>query len=486
MAGLLDWLDNALGGQMGGSSPPVQQTGMDQPKLPDLSTSDIGGGMTPGQSPPPYPQGTDPMTAGQKPPTPDPMATQPMPPAQPLDAPPIPPFAQGGDPMAGTGTPPAPLPQGGDPMAGTGSGNDGGLSQPPVPLPMARPAGAPGAVPTMAPPPTPPAAGNGPPMNLAPQGTPMSPAEGNRIYDNYKAAGGGGPVNIVGGSGYVAPGSGPGYAPDQQGRGGILSKALGLSPDQSNQLRAGIGAGLTAAGNSAGKSPFQALTSGAGATLEGGDKERHANTKEAQGYLDKAIASKKAGDDASYKTNYMQYLAAKLKSDQEKTASKDAAANKNDSPTQLYLSSQRLVQPERNALNKQLQQMQKDGAPADQIAKAKADGEAAINGKLQEHFSAVGIHPQTAAQIAQQPGNSQANPIDGKKMGLTPETIKKLQPGQYYTNPADGKVYQYNGPKDTKGKSAPSKPSKPEPADPMKPEKGARMSMAGAGADDDE
>lgn len=462
MVGLLDWLDGALGG--GAKPPPVQMTGTDAPPIPNPAMTDIAGGMQGAGPAPPYPQGTDPMTAGLKPPTPDPLPTQPMPPAQPLDAPPVPPFAQGGDPMQAS---PAPMPQGGDPMTGTGSGQNGGLPAPP--LPMARPAGA-GAIPTMATPPTPP----GPPMQIAPPIAPgVDPAA---ALQSYRAAGGT--------DGFQAPPTGPAGIPDQQGRGGFLSRALGMSPDQANKMQAAIGAGLTAAGNSAGKSPMQAIASGAGAALEGGSKEQHQNTKDAQGYLTQAIAAKKAGDDAAYKTNYTQYLAAKLKSETEKTASKDAAGNKNDSPTQLYLSAQRLVQPERNAINKQIAQMQKDGAPPDQIAKAKAEGEAAVQAKLNDHFAAVGIHPQTAAQLAQQPGMTEKNPIDGKAMGLTKENAaKKLQPGQYYTNPSDGKLYQYKGAEKKSG-ATPSVKSTPEPADPMKPEKGARMSMAGAEDDD--
>ena len=278
---------------------------------------------------------------------------------------------------------------------------------------------------------------------------------------------------------------GPSAQPYQLGDQTALGRALGIDPKSStlNNALAGLGGGLTAAGNSRGKSPGQAFASGAGGALDAGAKETHAQNKDAQAYLTAAISAKKAGDDATYKTNYTAYLAAKLKSEQDTAASKEAAGNKNDSPTQLYLSAQRLVQPERNAMNKQIQQMQKDGATPEQIAKAQADGEASINAKLNNHYATLGIHPQTAAQLAAQPGNSQKNPVDAGKAGITSANIgKKLQPGQYYTNPADGKVYQYKGePSKTTGSKSAAPASKPESPDPLDPDK-----VPASGKDEDD
>lgn len=420
MAGLLDWLtDGSLGTNFGGATPappPVQMTGTDVPQPPFPQ----GGDPVAGSGAPPFPQGTDPMTAGLKPPTPDPLPTQPMPPMQQTGAD-QPMFPQGGDPMQPTGGAPGnglPLPQGGDPMVGTGSGNNGGLASAigsPVPMPAPRPAAAvPGAIP-----PPPPEQPPGAPANILPPGGAV-PAVGDRgtFMDRFK-------------------------------------KTLGD----------GLGAGLTAAGNSAGKSPFQALAAGGGATLTGAQEEKHKDTKDAQGYLTAAIAAKRANDEAGYKTNYTQYLAAKLKADQEKTASKDAA-NKNDSPTQLVLRANSEVSKDKEVAGslKVLEGAIRTGTP-DDVAKAQTAHAALIAQKKAALYAQLGITPQAAAQLEKQPGMSAANPIDGKKAGLTPESIKKLQPGQYYTNPADGKLYQFKGAPGTAKKGA---DTKPEPMNPTR------------------
>lgn len=421
--GLLDWLtDGSLGsGDLSGAPiapqgmPPVQMTGTDAPPLVPPQPFGAGG---PGGGPP-NPGGDmggpapSPLPLPASPPTPDPT---------PAAGPPDPPIPPGG-PQGGSITGPPPT----------------GGPQAPIPVPPPAPA-IPAAVPAgPAPPP-------GPPISLAP----------------------------------TAPGpSAPPVAPYQLGDQTGLGRALGINPKSQsfNTALTGFGAGLTAAGNSKGKSPFQALTSGAGASIEGASKEEHAANKDAQGYLTAAINAKKAGDDATYKTNYTAYLVAKQHAEEKAAANKDAAGNKNDSPTQLYLSAQRLVQPDRNAMNKQIQQMQKDGADPATIAKTQASLQAQIDANLASHYATLGIHPQTAAQIAQQPGNSQANPINGKAAGITPDNItSKLQPGQYYTNPSNGQLFIYKGEPTTSKPSA--KPSNPEPAEPIKDDKAAPKATA--------
>lgn len=439
MASVLDWItDGGLNSSVFGGGTPMP-----------------GPGSTMGQ--------TDPMgnaTGGSMPlPTPAPAPTQPMPPVQMTGESPAP-LPQGGDPMAGTGSGNnggLPFAPGGDPMAGTGSGNNGGLpGQPPVPMPQPRPAIAPG------PPGTPPAV-NAP--NVPP----------------------GPPLNIGPGLGLNAQSPSPTMSP--------IARALGITDKQAQQMASGLGAGLKSVGTNWNKPGAAAFAGSAGEAIEGSQKRSDTQQKQAADYLKASIDSKAKGDEAGYKQNYLRYLAAKLQADTDKAATKEAGANKNDSPTQLYLSAQRLVQPERNALNKQVEQMRKEGADPAAIAKAQADGEAAISAKLNDHFATLGIHPQTAAQIGQQPGNSQQNPLDAGKAGITKDNIaKKLQPGQYYTNPADGKVYQYKGEPKKEGaekKATPDKPTNPEPANPMnKAEmetgKMTPAAKSGAASDDDD
>lgn len=413
--GLLDWLTDGSLGNMGmgagganppaPSMPPVQQTGADGPPLPLTPAA-----VPPGLDAAPTPSGQPPAPVAPPAPPPDP-----TPAAGPPDPPVNPATSDIGGGMQG-----------------------GGPTPPPVPMPQPRPPGA------DAPPPAPPAS-PGPPMPLTPSSL---PPPGN-------------------GTNGVGPGLGVAAPPYQLGDQTALGRALGINPQskQFSELTGGLGAGLTAAGNSKGKSPFQALTSGAGASLEGANKEGHATEKDMNAYLTAATNAQKAGDTKAAQMWTQQYQAAKLKNEQDKAASDKSAANKNDTDNQKYWAAQRDVQPDRTALNKQIAQMQKDGAPPDQVAKAQAAGEAAINARLADHYAASGIHPQTAAQIAQQPGNSEKNPV---ATGLTPSNItKKLQPGQYYSNPAEidpatGKprIYQFKGDPSSKSSSATSSTKK--------------------------
>lgn len=234
-------------------------------------------------------------------------------------------------------------------------------------------------------------------------------------------------------------------------------------------MGAALGKGFTAAGNSAGKSKFQALASGAGAGLEGATAEQHQNTKDAQSYMAQALAAQKAGDDAGYKTNRIKadLAIARMKVDADKVT-----PNKNDSPTQLYLAAQRNVaaDPLVKGAYSALQQAQKSGnGPNDPaVLKAQQAYQQTVQERQAAHLAGVGLHPQTADQIAKQPGMSEANPIDAKAQGITKDNIdQKLQPGQIYRNPANpSQLLRYKGP--PASKVTPSAPSKPEPANPTK------------------
>lgn len=251
-------------------------------------------------------------------------------------------------------------------------------------------------------------------------------------------------------------------------------------------MGSGLAAGLKSVGDNWSKPGLAAFSGSAGSAMEGSQKKSETQQKQAADYLKASIDSKKAGDEAGYKQNYLKYLAAKLEVDTNKAASKDAGANKNDTPTQLYLAAQRLVQGDKEVRDAgdALKEARKNGTP-EEVAKAQAALQQVTQAKQAEHFSALGLHPQTAAQLSKQPGNAQENPIDAGKLGITKDNIgQKLQPGQYFTNPADGKVYQYKAPTKDKGssKAIPDKPTSPEPPDPMHPSKSPLE--AGAGDDD--
>lgn len=443
--GLLDWLTDGGGSLWSG-----------------------GGGMTPQPDAAMRPTGpTIPPMSMQRPEFANP------PPAGPAAAPQAPPPAPGGPQMTGdfdqNGLPPAnggaaapPMPPGIDPSSV--GGPPGAGAQPPVPMPQARPAGAP-PVPGAIPPP-PPEQPPGAPLNLAPT-DPNQPVK----YPGFGLDAAKFPPHAE--SGFSPP--------NMRGGGGILG-ALGVGQDNANRMRGAVGAGFKAAGNSAGKSPMQALAGGAGESLEGGQKASDTNNDQTIKYLNAAINAQKAGDTNAYNLNYTKYLAAKLKADTDKAASGNA---KGDSPTQLYLSAVRATNsdPSLKGYNDAIRAARASGDTA-ALAKAQADLEQKKGEIMNGHLGRLKLDPQTAAQIGQQPGMNPGNAIDAGKQGITEKNIaEKLQPGQYYRNPKDGQIYQFNGGPGA-GKGTPDKPTTPtEPRDPNKPEKGSRA--AAPGADDE-
>lgn len=388
MAGLLDWLTDS--GIFGGGVPSMNPVGdaggpggPPAPSIPPPSVNPMGDqtGFNPQIAAPPFPPGSDPMTAG-------------------------------GAPGNGPGLP---YPPGTDPMTA------GNAPPPGVPMPQARPAGAP------------PAASPGGPMPSP--GVPMP------------------------------QGPGGGAPPAQQASPGgtFISRALGISPEQSQQMGSGLAAGLKSVGQNWNKPGLAAFSGSAGAAMEGSQKRQDVQSKQMTDYLNSAIKAKQAGDEGGYKRSYVKYLAAKLQADTDRFTSKDAAGSKNDSPTQLYLSAERLIQadPEVRDAAKAVSEARKGNMP-DEAAKAQATLQQIVAAKQAQHWQALGLNPQTAAQIGKQSGNARDNPIDAGKMGVTKDNIaQKLQPGQYYTNPSDGQVYQYKGPPEGKGTKKGGMPDKP-------------------------
>lgn len=433
--GLLDWITDGGGELFNSNAPSVAATNNYQsPGSAPLGPDETG--QRP--SPPPMPPSWRPNIGSGA--SPDdlnggigavqPGSRPPMPPVQGLDLP-----------------LPSPQQLGGEGIGPAAVSGQPGQQPPPVPMPRARPPGAD----TGAIPPPPPEKPPGPPMNIAP----ASPGVGAPP---------------------MPPQSQSGFSlPTMEGGGGLLG-ALGVGDQNAKRFRGALGAGLTAAGNSAGKSPMQALSGGAGAAIEGGDKSADKNTDQTLKYLDTAIKAQRAGDTAAYNVAYAKYLAAKLKQDTDKMA-----GGRND-PNSLYLAAGRLTNsdPALKGYNDAIRAARAGGNAAD-IAKAQGELEKAKTDIMNGHLGRLGLSPQQAAQVAQQPGMTVGNAIDAGKMGITEKNIaQKLRPGQYYRNPKDGQIYQFNG--GPANGSTPDKPTAPEPRDPNRPERGTR---ADAGADDD-
>ena len=292
------------------------------------------------------------------------------------------------------------------------------------------------------------------------------------------------------------PGETNGAKPEAQG---LIAKALGLSPEVENRAKRGLAAGLKAAGSSSGKSPFQALTSGAGATMEGENTSDDNEYNKKLKYLSAAVADKAAGNKESYNNNYLKYLGAKLKSDQDKaaggTSGKSGAWNKPDS--QKFLDAQRAVSqdPEIKASQKMMEKLATTGSQAD-IDKATAAHTALVKQKEGQFLSAVGLDAKKLAfNAATPPGTPPSKGPDGKANPGNPHVVTSkadfenyVKPGQAYTNPADGKVYIRKG-GDKKSDSAPAPAAAASPASPPLPP-GLPPMMPGAGlptsSDDEE
>ncbi len=355
-------------------------------------------------------------------------------------------------------TPPGPTPvQPADMVTGPGSEQPRpSPAPPPIPLPQPRPAAADAGAPAPAGLP-PPSAG------MPPAGPPAGP-----------------PMQI-------APSAAPPLEPQSPAdSGGPISRALGLDPNRTKSMFGGLGAGLTAAGNSAGKSPFQALTSGAGATLEGSEKTEDKTYDQKIKYLQAAVAAQSAGDKAAYNKNYASYLAGKLKADTDKAASDGAGSGKkgawNKPDSQKFIDAQHALasDPEVKASQKLLEQAAKSMEPAD-IAKAQAAHAALIKDKEAKYLAGVGLDPQKTMDLAKNPPGSPNNPHVVTSQSDFDTYVK---PGQAYRNPRDGKVYIRKGGEAPKGgdSGAPEPAAASAPAAPGPPPN----PMGGTTAADDE
>jgi hypothetical protein len=423
VAGLLDWLTDGIGSQMGTGA-----TGSSGPLL-DATNNYASPGSAP-LSPDELPGATPP-------------AAPPTPSAPPAASPPVNPATtdlSGG--MQGGGPAPAPA----------------------VPLPMARPAGAPGSAPgaTM-----PPAAA---PTTGAPM--PITPPAPN-------------------------PDSGPAAPPVESYKLGdqtALGRSLGIDPN-SNGFRsamAGLGEGLTAAGNSKGKSAGQAFAAGAGGSLTGATKQDSAQYDQRLKALQLAVNAQSAGDKAAYNKNYAEYLKGKLAND-EKNATpggkKSSAWNKPDS--QKFIDAQNALSkdPDIRASQKILEAAVAGGnGPLNQprIDAAQAAHTALVQQKQQMYLAGVGLSQAKIQFNAQNPPGTTQNPhiIVGDEKAAREQFDTYVKPGQAYRNPRDGKIYIRKvgdhmdddaADQQTPAAPAPSAPAAPGPAPTaLDPEEGER------------
>lgn len=396
--GALDWLQDLIGGggSGGGGMPMPPMQGLDdRPSTPFPQGGDPMGGM----GTPPLPPGTDPMTAGLKPPTPDPLATQPMPPVQGLDRP-----------------PPAPFPPGGDPMAGTGSGNNGGLPpQPPVPMPAPRPPGAngPGLPPNM---PVPPAGRPAaPPPNLPPPTPPLPPA-------------------VI-----AAQPPAPDSGPQAQS---IIGRALGLDPNRERGMFGSLAGGLTAAGNSQGKGKGQALFSGAGGALEGGNKADKEIKDEQDRFLQRKLAANtqanvSANSASTRDLNVARTTLALAQAKQAMAGGKEGVAN---SDQQLYLRGLKAVHDATASSAATLKAVQSQfGTDSKEAKAAQKQHEDNIATAKKQVLGTLGVTEKEWDKIGKQPGMTADNPIDPNKGKFDQKKLDALPPGTHVVGP-DGKV----------------------------------------------
>jgi hypothetical protein len=468
--GLLDWLDQAVGGGVnGGSGGPPPMPHMMQP----------GPGAM--RAPPPMPpmQGMDGPPPMMPPPMPPAMASAPMGARPPMMAPPVPPQGYGDqpsmesvdadearnsaaarlqvlmrgrrdaaapnmDPMTSGGlpTPPhIPVPAGAPPMqppvppmqppvppmgdAGLALGGLGGGVPPgPVPLPQQRPA-MPAASPPMPP---------GDPVRLAPPtpGAPIQLPPGAEAMPRSRTVGQG-DSNV-----------------------GLLGRAFGLDPSSDRRMRNALAAGLTAVGSSAGKSGMEAFASGAGAALTGAEKSDQTEQDQKVKLLNAAISAQARGDEAKAKQLQQQYLAFGAKQrvveHTDKMAREDARiANQREGKGasgkpeyQRILDAEKAISsnPTLTAQRKKVEALSKDRfAKPEEVAAAMAALQQQENDLRLRMLKVVEVNPAKAAMLSGM-GTSPDKPIP-----LTPDTKPEdfdlyVEPGGYYTNPKDGKVYQ--------------------------------------------
>jgi len=296
---------------------------------------------------------------------------------------------------------------------------------PAVPLPMARPTGAPRSLTAPGatiPPAATPTAGTGAPMQIKP------PVPNP---DSSPAA--------------------PAVTPYRLGDQTALGRALGVDPNSNGfkSALAGLGEGLTAAGNSKGKSAGAAFAYGAGGALTGATKQDNTAYDQRLKSLQLAVNAQQDGDKSAFNKNMAEYYKGKLALDQKKEAEsggKSGSWNKPDSQKFIDAQNAMAKDPDIRASQKILEAAVAGGnGPLNQprIDAAQAAHTALVQQKQSMYLTGVGLNPaQIQANIQNPPGTTQ-NPhiIVGDEKAAREQFDTYVKPGQAYKNPRDGKIY---------------------------------------------
>lgn len=331
----------------------------------------------------------------------------------------------------------APQPQQGMPPVQQ-TGDD---QAPTVPMPQPRPADAPqgGDASIPMPQPRPLDAPTAPAAATAP--APLTPPEASTLYDGYKAAGGGGPVNVAG-----APQAetNPGLAS------GLLGSVFGMNSSDARSLKNSLGAGLKSVGENWNKPGLAALSGSAGSAMEGGT---HGEDKRIDQMLALIKQKQKAGDDSlATSLASVKLQAAKLQLQNLKDG-KSSAWNK--PPQQLYLDAMRLANGDQNVKTARTV-VEKETDPTLK-AEAQKKFDAIYSAAKDAHLKGVGLSPESAAEIAKTPGMTQENAVpqtafSGKKFN---EVIKPNQPFDQYFIDEKGQTRVLRGTKKSEAATTP-------------------------------
>jgi hypothetical protein len=230
-----------------------------------------------------------------------------------------------------------------------------------------------------------------------------------------------------------------------------LGRAIGVDP-QSNGFKsamAGLGEGLTAAGNSKGKSAGAAFGAGAGGALTGGTKQDNTQYDQRIKALQLAVNAKQADNKAEYDKNYAKYLIGKNAADEAKTAAgggKSGSWNKPDSQKFIDAQNAMAKDPDIKASQKILEAAVSGGnGPLNQprIDAAQAAHTALVQQKQQMYLAGVGLNPAQIQNNIQNPPGTMQNPhvIVGDEKAAREQFDTYVKPGQAYRNPRDGKIY---------------------------------------------
>jgi hypothetical protein len=229
-----------------------------------------------------------------------------------------------------------------------------------------------------------------------------------------------------------------------------LGRAIGINPNAtdpgSNNFRsamAGLGQGLTAAGNSKGKSAGQALASGAGGAITGSTKQDNTQYDQRLKSLQLAVQAKSADNKSEFDKNYAKYLLGKDAADKAKSG-KSGSWNKPDSQKFIDAQNAKAKDPDIRASEKMLEQVAKD-KPLDspEVQQAQAAHTALVQQKQNLYLSGVGLSPAKIQANIQNPPGTTRNPhiIVGDEKAAREQFDTYVKPGQAYRNPRDGKIY---------------------------------------------